>query len=169
MMPRSGYVAEIRRHVGDRLLVLPSVSICLFDSHDRLLLVRHDDSDVWATPGGTIEPNEPPAQAAVREAREELGVEVVPRDLIGVFGGPGYEVVYDNGDRVAYVTAAFHCEITDGEIQVDGIEVHEARHVPETGWRDLHTPVWLEGFLPHVFAWRRDERGRARFDPPHDD
>jgi 8-oxo-dGTP diphosphatase len=37
----------------------------------------------WEFPGGKVEPGESPEQAAVREAREELGVEVELGALIG--------------------------------------------------------------------------------------
>ena len=32
--------------------------------------------DVWEFPGGKVEPNETPANAAIREAREEVGLEI---------------------------------------------------------------------------------------------
>jgi len=32
--------------------------------------------DVWEFPGGKVEPNETPASAAIREAREEVGLEI---------------------------------------------------------------------------------------------
>ena len=32
--------------------------------------------DVWEFPGGKCEPNETPGDAAIREAREELGIEI---------------------------------------------------------------------------------------------
>ncbi len=83
-MPRSGHVAVLRHQVGHRLHVLPSVTLCIFDSAGRLLVLRHDDGDLWAPPGGMIEPGETPAEAVVREAREEIDVEAVPTDLIGV-------------------------------------------------------------------------------------
>jgi 8-oxo-dGTP pyrophosphatase MutT (NUDIX family) len=40
-------------------------------------LVRHaEHGDGWGTVGGAVEPGESPAAAAVREAREELGVDI---------------------------------------------------------------------------------------------
>jgi 8-oxo-dGTP diphosphatase len=46
---------------------------------DEILLVRrrnvHGDGS-WSTPGGHLDPGESPEECAVREAREETGVEV---------------------------------------------------------------------------------------------
>ena len=63
-------MAGLRDAVGSRLLVLPSVSVLPRDAAGRVLLVRHADSGDWGTIGGFVEPDESPAQAAVREARE---------------------------------------------------------------------------------------------------
>jgi 8-oxo-dGTP diphosphatase len=43
----------------------------------------------WALPGGFVEPNEPPGDAARRELREETGVEVEDLLHVGGFGAPG--------------------------------------------------------------------------------
>ena len=47
----------------------------------RVLLVLRDDFNVWALPGGGVDPNESLVQAAMREVREETGVESA---LVGV-------------------------------------------------------------------------------------
>jgi ADP-ribose pyrophosphatase YjhB (NUDIX family) len=57
---------------------------------------------------------ESPAAAAVREAREEIGVDVELVRLLDVLGGPDYEVRYPNGDQAAYVTAFFEARIIKG-------------------------------------------------------
>ncbi len=52
----------------------------------RVLLIRHPRLGVWIYPGGHVEPNETPREAAEREFKEETGlmVEVVgPRHGIG--------------------------------------------------------------------------------------
>ncbi len=45
-------------------------------ARERVLLVDHRKAGLWLPPGGHIEPRELPESAAVREAREELGIDV---------------------------------------------------------------------------------------------
>lgn len=51
---------------------------CVLRHEGRILFVRHTYGDrrVWELPGGGLRRGEPPAHAAAREAREELGVDV---------------------------------------------------------------------------------------------
>ena len=98
----SAHIARLRAAVGHDLLLLPSVSVLPIDQAGRLLLVRHaGHHDGWAGLGGAVEVGESPAEAAVREAREEIGVGIRLVRLVDVLGGPDYEVRYPNGDRAA--------------------------------------------------------------------
>jgi 8-oxo-dGTP diphosphatase len=42
----------------------------------EVLLIYRSDEEYWEVPGGKVEDDESPTQAAVREAEEEIGVEV---------------------------------------------------------------------------------------------
>ena len=56
-------------------------------SGDRTLLLWHAKLGMWLAPGGHIEANEDPLQAALREAWEESGLKVeviAPPDLLEV-------------------------------------------------------------------------------------
>ena len=64
------------------------VNIAIFQS-GQVLLTRREDFEVWCLPGGEVEPGETPAQAAVREAREETGLEVQLDRLVGIYSRPG--------------------------------------------------------------------------------
>ena len=111
----SPHIARLRAVVGHELLLLPSVSVLITDDAGRLLLVREAGrDDEWGTLGGAVDPGESPAQAAVREAREELGVGVRLVRLVDVVGGPGFEVTYPNGDRTAYIAAVYEARIVEG-------------------------------------------------------
>ena len=73
--PRSGEGDEVE------LKARRTARVMVFDPEGRVLLIRcevrrldGDEFVFWLTPGGEIEPGEEPADAAVRELREELGL-----------------------------------------------------------------------------------------------
>ena len=64
---------------------------------------------LWEFVGGKTEPGETPAQALVRECREELAVEVEPEDVF-------MEVTHAYPDLTVHLTL-FHTRILQGEPQ----------------------------------------------------
>ena len=121
----SPYLAGLRQKVGHDLLLLPSVTVLVTDEVRRVLLVRHSDKNVWVAPGGMIELDETPQQAAIREMKEETGCEVELLRIAGVFGGPHFRTQYRNGDQVAYVMTVFEARIVGGTLEPDGVETLE--------------------------------------------
>lgn len=123
-MTISPFLAALRAEVGQRLLLLPSVSVLVDDPEDRgrVLLVRHTGDGRWGFIGGMVEPEEEPTVAAVRETEEEAGLKVEVVELVTVAGGPGYTVTYPNGDRTSYVTTVYRTRIIGGEGRPDGDE-----------------------------------------------
>jgi ADP-ribose pyrophosphatase YjhB (NUDIX family) len=64
--------------------VLRHFTVAVFVVHQRRVLLHyHRKLGKWLPPGGHIEDNELPDEAALREVREETGVEV---ELVGPFG-----------------------------------------------------------------------------------
>jgi 8-oxo-dGTP pyrophosphatase MutT (NUDIX family) len=125
VMAVSPYIADLRRRIGHDLLLLPSVAVLPRDEDGRLLLVRHVESGQWATIGGTIEPDEDPADAARREAAEEAGVTVELRGILAAVGGPDYRVTYPNGDTAAYVAVVYDALVVGGDPRPDHDETSE--------------------------------------------
>ncbi|WP_030014872.1 MULTISPECIES: NUDIX hydrolase [Micrococcales] len=56
-------------------------AVVVSDAEGRVLTVRKRDTGAFMFPGGKPEPGEEPGAAAIREAREELGVGIDPGDL----------------------------------------------------------------------------------------
>jgi 8-oxo-dGTP pyrophosphatase MutT (NUDIX family) len=120
----SPYVQRLRDRVGSELLLLPSVSVLPYDDDGRILLVRLTDGG-WATIGGLVEPDEAPADAAIREAREEAGVDVELGPVLAAVGGPGFRVRYPNGDESAYVAVVYAARVVGGAAAPDHDETDE--------------------------------------------
>ncbi|SDS81918.1 NUDIX domain-containing protein [Actinoplanes derwentensis] len=125
----SSHLARLRAVIGHEMVQLPSVSVVVVDDCSRILLVRHaGDPAGWAVPGGAVDIGESPAQAAVREIREETGVQIGRPRLLDVLGGADFEVTYPNGDQVAYVTAVYQAGL------VGGTPVPDYEEISEVGW-----------------------------------
>lgn len=61
-----------------------SADVILRDAQGRILLVDPTYKPNWDTPGGMAEANEPPKNAAERELREELGLDISLGSLLCV-------------------------------------------------------------------------------------
>ena len=68
----------------------------ILDDENRMLMVKqhHEDHDIWMVPGGGIEAGENAAEAAVREVKEETGLEIEAGPLVW-----HVEEVSDRGQR----------------------------------------------------------------------
>ncbi len=77
----NGVLWRQRRQEEVRVLVL---------SEQGVLLLKRPHPPVWEMPGGAIDPGESPAEAAVRETREETGLEVRLTGLVGTFRRCGW-------------------------------------------------------------------------------
>jgi 8-oxo-dGTP pyrophosphatase MutT (NUDIX family) len=120
------YLKQLRDQVGGQLLLLPGVSAIVFNDAGEILLHRRSDNGKWAIMGGIPDPDEPLADALVREVWEETGVKVEPVRVTGVYTSP--RVAYPNGDIAQYVIVAFRCRPISGAPRVNDDESLEVRY-----------------------------------------
>lgn len=104
---------------------VPAVGVVCFRGEDVLLIRRGRPprQGEWSLPGGRIEPGERAVEAALRELREETGVEARLEGLIDVVDG----VFPERG--LHYVLIDYLAIWTDGE-PVAGDDAAEAVFVP---------------------------------------
>ena len=93
------------------------VSISIIQN-GKILLTKREDFEVWCLPGGAVDEGESVAQAAIREAREETGLEVSLTRLIGIYSRASWPAA------VSHIVS-FLAEPVGGEIDPDPHEVIE--------------------------------------------
>lgn len=89
----------------------PRVVAAIIVSHrGRVLLQQRavePRAGFWTFPGGFLEIGETPEQGAIRETREEVGLDVEPSALLGVYGRPEVGIVLVVYEAESNTDAAF--------------------------------------------------------------
>ena len=103
----------------------PTVDAVIYDPSRGVVLVRRKNPPPgWALPGGFVDYGESVERAAIREAREETGLEVVLMQLLGVYSDPSRD------ERMHTISTVFTAwPRNPGEI-AGGDDAAEARFFP---------------------------------------
>ena len=105
-----------------------------------LLLLYRKDEEHWEVPGGKVEENESPAQAAVREAEEEIGAEIELKK-------PFYTGEFQHDNQI-FVWHAYVSEIQQRRPEVQESKFEELRWVEPGELDELDLAPNLEMILP---------------------
>lgn len=92
----------------------------MFDESGRVLLQKRGDSNKWGFPGGAIELGETPEEAAIRELKEETGLDVTIDSLIGIYTDS--DMKYPNGDNAQSIAIVYKLKALSGELICDNKE-----------------------------------------------
>lgn len=105
-MNNLSYILTLRNSLKPELRNMPlfqnGSSLIVLDENNKILLQHRTDRDLWCLPGGLQELGETFEEVAIRELKEETGLEVFKEDLIliNVVSGESRKNSYPNGDIV---------------------------------------------------------------------
>ena len=113
------YINELRQYIGHRPIFLVGATVLIFDSTGKLLMLQRSDNHCWGLPGGSLEPGEELENTAIRETREETGLEISDLCLWDVFSGPQLFYEYPNQDQVHNVSIVYKAIRIKGEPKIN--------------------------------------------------
>ncbi len=119
------YIKNLRSKVGHDRIILNYAGCIIFDDKNRLLLQKRTDCGEWGFLGGLVELGEATHEAAVREIKEESGLDVEITSLYGVYSK--YFDEYSNGDKAQTIVHLFKAKIIGGALIDNNSETAELK------------------------------------------
>lgn len=95
--------------------IVVAVTVFVRDEQGRVLLIQRTDNGLWALPGGAQEFGEYIAETAVRETREEAGVEIEVASVVGIYTNPNHVVEYSDGEVRQQFSICFRGRYVSGQ------------------------------------------------------
>jgi ADP-ribose pyrophosphatase YjhB (NUDIX family) len=148
--PRCGFADFMHVQIGANAIVERSGSVLL------VKLSYGPREGRWALPGGLVEIDETPEEAAVRETAEETGLDVEIDGLIATYMRPASQRA---AGWAPIMIVTFRAHIVGGELRTAPEEVTEAAWFPRDSLPPLEELAW-PSTIHGLDAWKAFERAR---------
>ncbi|MFE6758194.1 NUDIX domain-containing protein [Streptomyces sp. NPDC057684] len=115
-MARTEYYDDPEAPKPNSLVVAASAVVT--DAQGRILLQRRRDNDLWALPGGGMDISDSLPGTAVREVKEETGLDVEITGLVGTYTDPRHVIAYSDGEVRRQFNVCFTARVTGGHLAI---------------------------------------------------
>ncbi|MEW1612161.1 MULTISPECIES: NUDIX domain-containing protein [unclassified Streptomyces] len=115
-MARTEYYDDPNAPLPNSLVVAASAVVT--DEQGRILLQRRRDNDLWALPGGGMDMDDSLPGTAVREVKEETGLDVEITGLVGTYTDPRHVIAYTDGEVRRQFNVCFRGRIIGGTLTI---------------------------------------------------
>lgn len=99
--------------------IKPAAAVAILNSKHQLLMLHRKDNQKWTMPGGTLEFGESMTECALREVKEESGLNVTIKDIIGTYTDPNIRVAYSDGEVRQEFTIVYYGKALNYDISLD--------------------------------------------------
>ena len=96
----------------------PAAAVAIIDK-ERILMLKRIDNKKWTMPSGTMELNESLVDCAVREVKEETGLDVEILDVIGTYTDPDIRIGYSDGEIRREFTVVYYGKAYNSDVIID--------------------------------------------------
>lgn len=98
--------------------IRPAAAVAI--EHDgRILMVQRGDSGKWTLPGGTLDFGESLPECAIREIREETGLRVELKEVVGTYTDANIRIAYSDGEVRQEFTVVYFGTAVDYDVILD--------------------------------------------------
>lgn len=109
--------------------IRPAAAVAILNQRGELLMLHRRDNKKWTMPGGTLEFGESMTACALREVREESGLDVKLEGIIGTYTDPGIRVAYSDGEVRQEFSIVYYGTASNYDVTLDE-ESSQYRWVP---------------------------------------
>ena len=127
-----------KKQQRSRLLPVRATAVVVDPSSNRILLVKHNNSNEWALPGGRPNAVEEPGRVAATAVAEQTGIIISEPVFVGRYAGNV------SANQIFIATGQGHPRINTHRIQ-------------DATWWDLEAPLRLQPHVSAVLAIVRQE------------
>ena len=99
--------------------IKPAAAVAILNPKCELLMLHRNDNKKWTMPGGTLEFGESMTECALREVKEESGLDVKIKDIIGTYTDPNIRIAYSDGEVRQEFTIVYYGEALDYDVTLD--------------------------------------------------
>lgn len=128
--------------------------------NNQVLLVKENEDDKWALPGGFCDIGLSPSENVVKEIKEESGYDVMPIRLLALLDKNKHP---HPPDEYHYYKIFILCEITGGEATL-GIETSNIQFFSENNLPQLSTNRNTKSQVKTLFEFLRNPEKPTLFD-----
>jgi 8-oxo-dGTP pyrophosphatase MutT (NUDIX family) len=134
--------------------MIPSVNVVVVNDAGDVLMIRRSDNGNWAVPGGAIDLGESMIEAAVRETREETGIECRITGLVGIYTDPRHVLLYTSNGEARQEFSIVLTAVPVGGQPTPSDESCEVRWVPREDLGGYQADRSMRLRLEHYLAGR---------------
>ena len=135
LMQKSGETRLTCQSCGKNQFIIPNActSIIITNRENQILLAKRKikpQKDFWDLPGGFMQPNETAEESAIRESKEELGIDVKKLEYVG----SAHDTYLYQGTEIPTLSIVFATQVTDEKLtpqdDVSMVQFFDPKDIP---------------------------------------
>lgn len=133
--------------------LVPAASAVVTNERGEILMQRRTDNNLWALPGGTMDFGETIADTAIREVREETGLDVEIERIVGIYSDPRHVIEHSDGEVRQQFNICFAARLVGGTLRGSD-ESTDVRWIPSDNLDEFDIHLTTQLRLQHFLEYR---------------